>query len=63
MDFYLVKKYLKGVQKKMDIGIDLGGSHIGVGIIEDGNLISTVDKFFSKEDRENKEVAILKNIE
>lgn len=63
MDFYLVKKYLKGVQKKMDIGIDLGGSHIGVGIIEDGNLISTVDKFFSKEDRENIEVAILKNIE
>lgn len=30
----------------MKIGIDLGGSHIGVGLIEGYELKCTVDKFF-----------------
>ena len=32
----------------MKIGVDLGGSHIGVGLVEDYKLIDTVDKFFSR---------------
>ena len=47
----------------MDIGIDLGGSHIGVGLIEGSKLKATVDKFFSKEDKENIESAVLNNID
>lgn len=47
----------------MKIGIDLGGSHIGIGLVEDYNLVDTVDKFFSKEDRNDIENAILRNID
>ncbi len=47
----------------MKIGIDLGGSHIGIGIIDGYTLISTVDKFFSQEDRNDIENAILRNID
>ena len=47
----------------MDIGIDLGGSHIGVGLIDGSELKNTVDKFFTEEDRKNIENAILKNID
>ena len=47
----------------MDIGIDLGGSHIGVGLVEEDNLIVSIDKFFSEEDRKNIEKAILNNID
>ena len=47
----------------MKIGIDLGGSHIGVGIIEESKLISTIDRFFSQEDRKDIENAILKHID
>lgn len=46
----------------MKIGIDLGGSHIGVGLIEGYNLKCTVDKFFSQEDRLDIENAVLRNI-
>ena len=45
----------------MKIGIDLGGSHIGVGLIEGYDLKDTVDKFFSQEDKLNIEEAILNN--
>lgn len=45
----------------MKIGIDLGGSHIGVGLIEGYNLKCTVDKFFTQEDREDIENAVLRN--
>ena len=47
----------------MDIGIDLGGSHIGVGLVEGIELKNTVDKFFSAEDRLDIENAILRNID
>ena len=47
----------------MNIGIDLGGSHIGVGLIDGGNLLNTVDKFFSEEDRKDIENAIIRNID
>lgn len=47
----------------MNLGIDLGGSHIGVGLIEGYELKCTVDKFFSKEDRLDIENAILRNID
>ena len=36
----------------MKIGIDLGGSHIGVGLIEGVELKDTVDVFFTEEDSE-----------
>lgn len=47
----------------MNIGIDLGGSHIGVGLIEGLNLNATVDKFFSEEDRKDIENAVVRNID
>ena len=47
----------------MNIGIDLGGSHIGVGIIDGCNLLNTVDKFFTEEDRKDIENAIIRNID
>ena len=47
----------------MKIGIDIGGSHIGVGLIEGSELKDTVDKFFSLEDRNDIENAILRNID
>ncbi len=47
----------------MKIGIDLGGSHIGIGLVENENLLDTVDKFFSSEDRKDIENAILRNID
>ena len=34
----------------MKIGIDLGGSHIGVGLIEEVTLKETSDIFFTEED-------------
>lgn len=46
----------------MKIGIDLGGSHIGIGLIEGVELKETVDRFFSQEDRKDIENSILKNI-
>ncbi|HIT71053.1 MAG TPA: ROK family protein [Candidatus Scatovivens faecipullorum] len=47
----------------MKIGIDLGGSHIGIGLVEQNNLKAVVDKFFTQEDRKNIETAILNNID
>ena len=47
----------------MKIGIDLGGSHIGVGLFEGVNLKYTCDKFFKEEDRKDIENAILRNID
>lgn len=35
----------------MKIGIDLGGSHIGVGLIEETNIIAIKDKILTREDR------------
>ena len=47
----------------MKIGIDIGGSHIGIGLVENYNLIDTVDKFFSMEDRKDIQNSILRNID
>lgn len=47
----------------MKLGIDLGGSHIGVGLIEGFELKATVDKFFSEEDRKDIENAVVRNID
>lgn len=47
----------------MNLGIDLGGSHIGLGLIEGFELKATVDKFFSQEDRKDIENAIVNNID
>lgn len=47
----------------MKIGIDLGGSHIGVGLIEENELKVTSDKFFTEEDRKDIENAILNHID
>ena len=35
----------------MKIGIDLGGSHTGVGLIEETNIIAIKDKILTREDR------------
>jgi len=32
----------------MNIGIDLVGSHIGIGLVEETELKATVDKFFTR---------------
>ncbi len=47
----------------MKIGIDLGGSHVGVGIIEESELLISKDKIFSQEDKENIENSIVKYID
>lgn len=47
----------------MKIGIDLGGSHIGVGLVDGVDLKYTCDKFFKEEDRKDIENAILRNID
>ena len=46
----------------MKIGIDLGGSHIGVGLIEGVELKDTIDVFFTEEDRKDIENAIINHI-
>lgn len=47
----------------MKIGIDLGGSHVGVGLVEEDKLIDTVDKIFTEEEKKDIEVSILNNID
>jgi len=47
----------------MNIGIDLGGGHIGVGIVNGNNLKAVTDKFFSNEDKKDIESAVLRNID
>ena len=47
----------------MKIGIDLGGSHIGIGLVEQNNLKAVVDKFFTQKKKKNIETAILNNID
>lgn len=38
----------------MKVGIDLGGSHIGIGVIDnDKNIVEAYEKYFSKEDKDN----------
>lgn len=43
----------------MNIGIDLGGSHIAVGIIEQDKVMDKIEKNFTKEERENVEKVLI----
>lgn len=47
----------------MKIGIDIGGSHIGVGLIEGCELKSTCDSFYSPDDKRDIENAIIRIID
>ena len=47
----------------MKIGIDLGGSHIGVGLIEDDKILISKEKNFTREDRENIKQTIIFQID
>ena len=46
----------------MKIGVDIGGSHIGVGLIEDKNILAIKDKILTREDRVNIEKTIVNEI-
>lgn len=46
----------------MRIGIDIGGSHVGVGLIRNGKIIKMEEKNFDKKDKENIEENIVKII-
>ena len=47
----------------MKIGIDLGGSHVGVGLIEDDKILISKEKNFTREDRENIKETIIFQID
>ena len=47
----------------MRIGIDLGGSHIGIGLVDENNIIATKDKIFNRQDRQNIEECIITETE
>lgn len=47
----------------MKIGIDLGGSHIGIGLVEEDKIIDIKEKHFNREDRINIEETIINSIE
>lgn len=46
----------------MKIGIDLGGSHIGIGLVQEEKIIDIKDRFFTREDRVNIEETIVTSI-
>lgn len=42
------------MDKKVNIGVDIGGSHIAIGAVtNDGEIIDAFDKYFTKEEKEN----------
>lgn len=43
----------------MRIGIDIGGSHIGVGLIDGDKIVDSVEKNFNREDRHNIQEVII----
>lgn len=43
----------------MKIGIDLGGSHVGIGLVDEEKLLDKVDNIFTEEDRKDIKKAIL----
>lgn len=47
----------------MKIGIDLGGSHVGVGLVDNGELIVHIDKNFTEEEKKDIKSIILKDID
>ena len=46
-----MRQKLEKMEDKMKIGIDLGGSHIGFGVIENNNIIEQFEKDFTDEDK------------
>lgn len=46
----------------MNIGIDLGGSHIGIGVVDNEKIIKKSEYNFSKEEKYNLEETIRKFI-
>ncbi len=42
----------------MKIGIDLGGSHIAIGLIDEGKIVKKYEHNFSSEEKENLEEVI-----
>ena len=47
----------------MKIGIDLGGSHIGIGLIENDKILILKERNFNRKDRENLKDNIIKYTE
>lgn len=47
----------------MKIGIDIGGSHIGIGLIDGWQLKETVEQFFVEEDKKDIENSIIRKID
>lgn len=46
----------------MKIGIDLGGSHIEVGLVYEGKILDSINKNFKESDRANMKDVIVENI-
>ena len=46
----------------MKIGIDMGGNHIGIGLIEEDSIIAVKEKNFNSEDKNNLKEVIIKFI-
>ena len=44
----------------MKIGMDIGGSHIGVGLVEEGKLLASLERNFHRENQKNREETILR---
>ena len=47
----------------MKIGIDLGGSHIGVGLVDGDKILTVKDKIFDRQDRQDIENCIINEIQ
>ncbi len=47
----------------MRIGIDLGGSHVAVGLVEEDKLVDCIERNFTQEDRKNIEIVICQQME
>ena len=47
----------------MKIGIDIGGSHIGIGLIKNAEIVASKEKNFNREDRKNIEKTIINSIQ
>lgn len=46
----------------MRIGVDLGGSHVGVGLVEEDKIVDIKDKIFTRQDRVDIETTIIETI-
>ena len=46
----------------MKIGVDLGGSHVGIGLVDGDKIIDIKDKIFTRQDRMDIEKTIVKSI-